>query len=100
MNDFIETTFEDKNFFMKNYNPNENTTSLFLSVYEKTHIIGSRITQLANGANTYLPKEILTKMSVKDIALEEFNRKLLPFIVIRRLPNGNKEYWKIDDLIY
>ena len=38
-------------------------------------------------------------MVIKDIALEEFNEKKIPFI-LKRFINGKYEYWKLKDLIY
>jgi hypothetical protein len=32
------------------------------------------------------------------IAEMELEKRVLPFIVVRPLPNGKKEYWRIQDL--
>jgi len=32
------------------------------------------------------------------IALKEYEKKAIPFIVKRPLPNGGCEYWKFEDL--
>ena len=35
------------------------------------------------------------------IAVEEFNKKKIPFIIRRPLPNQQGfEYWKLNDLLY
>ena len=32
------------------------------------------------------------------IAQKEFEKKKIPFIIRRTLPNGGSEYWKFEDL--
>ena len=32
------------------------------------------------------------------IAEKELNQKKIPFIIMRPLPNGKKEYWRLQDL--
>ena len=83
-----------------NYNPNDNSTVPFLTVYEKTHILGTRMTQLANGAKSFLKRDELKARSIKEIAHMEFDQRKLPFILIRTMPNGKKEYWRLSDLYY
>ena len=68
-----------------------------LTKYEKTRILGQRAKQLNNGSKALIP----VPADVLDgylIAQLELNKKVLPFIIRRPLPNGNSEYWKINDL--
>lgn len=77
------------------------TTLPFLTKYEVARIIGLRCEQLDQNAKSYLdeiPESI--KLNVFQIALEELKQNKLPFIVIRPLPNGANEYWKLQDLTY
>lgn len=70
----------------------------FLTLYEKTKIIGLRANQLSKGARPYVPvPDHIT--SVRDIARMELEQKRLPFIVKRPMPNGSYEYWRLSDLI-
>jgi DNA-directed RNA polymerase I, II, and III subunit RPABC2 len=70
----------------------------FLTLYEKTKIIGLRANQLSQGAHPYVVvPEYMT--SVRDIARMELEQKRLPFIVKRPLPNGTYEYWRLADLM-
>jgi DNA-directed RNA polymerase subunit K/omega len=73
-----------------------------LNKYERTAILGMRLEQLANGAPSFLPQEQLDNMyDIKDILQEEFKQKLIPFIIKRTMPTGDKdEYWKLSELIY
>ena len=68
-----------------------------LTKYEKTKILGLRISQLNKGAAPFveLKKEYLDNYL---IAEKELNHKVLPYIIMRPLPNGKKEYWKLEDL--
>ncbi len=68
-----------------------------LSKYEKTKIIGIRVSQLNKGATPY----IKLKSKILDnslIAEKELIEKRLPFIIRRPIPNGQFEYWNINDL--
>jgi DNA-directed RNA polymerase I, II, and III subunit RPABC2 len=70
----------------------------FLTVYERTSIIGLRSEMLSNGAQSYIiVPDYIT--DVKEIARMELEQKRLPFIVKRPLPNGQYEYWRLADLM-
>jgi DNA-directed RNA polymerase I, II, and III subunit RPABC2 len=76
----------------------QHTTYPFVTLYEKTKIIGLRANQLSQGARPLIvvPKEIT---DVRDIARLEFQQKRLPFIIKRPLPDGTFEVWKLVDLM-
>jgi hypothetical protein len=40
----------------------------------------------------------LTEMDPKEIARLELNMKVIPIIIIRTLPTGQKEKWKLKEL--
>ena len=70
----------------------------FLSVYEKTKLLGFRANQLAQGAQPYIVRpEHVT--SVFEIAKMELEQRLLPFIIKRPMPDGRFEYWRLSDLM-
>lgn len=77
--------------------PNHRTYP-FITVFEKTKIIGLRANQLSKGAAPYVavPKHMT---DVRDIARYELEQKRLPFLIKRPLPNGTFEYWRLSDLI-
>ena len=94
-----DTEFYTNNDFKLGYNPEENISPPFLTMYEKTSIIGLRTQQLVLGAPSTLDeKEILKFNNIDDIVLEEFKQKKVPFIICRTLPTNIKEYWHIKDL--
>lgn len=76
----------------------QHKTYPFLTIYEKTKIVGLRSNQLSQGAKPYIavPEHVV---SVREIARMELEQKRLPFIIKRPLPNGNYEYWRIADLM-
>jgi DNA-directed RNA polymerase I, II, and III subunit RPABC2 len=76
----------------------DHRTYPFLTLYEKTKIIGLRANQLSKGARPYIPVPDHIS-SVRDIARMELEQKRLPFIVKRPMPNGTYEYWRLSDLI-
>jgi DNA-directed RNA polymerase I, II, and III subunit RPABC2 len=70
----------------------------YLTLFEKTKILGFRANQLSQGAQPLV--EIPKSMTdVLDIARLELEQKRLPFIVKRPMPNGTFEYFRLSDLI-
>ncbi len=68
-----------------------------LTKYERARIIGMRTVQLNNGAAPLIevPDTLLDNVI---IAEKELAAKKIPFILCRPLPDGRKEYWKLEDL--
>ena len=75
----------------------QHKTIPLLTKYEKTKILGMRVKQLNNGAQSYIPNNEKT-IDNYVIALSELEQKKIPFIIQRPLPNNNFEYWKLQDL--
>jgi DNA-directed RNA polymerase subunit K/omega len=94
---------EDFNDISKKYDVTKNLTSNILSKYEKVKILGLRAEQLQRGAQAYIDVDELIKSGVQysplNIAKKELNVKRLPYMICRKLPNGDKEYWKLEDMI-
>lgn len=78
------------------YDASKNVTLNIMTRYEKAKIIGMRMEQIARGANILVQPKTT---NIRDIAFQELEEQKLPFIIVRKLPNGDKEYWKIKDLI-
>jgi DNA-directed RNA polymerase I, II, and III subunit RPABC2 len=73
------------------------TSQPFLTIYEKTKILGLRANQLTE-ARPYIEKpEHVT--STLEIAKMELEQRRLPFIIKRPMPDGTFEYWRLSDLM-
>ena len=70
----------------------------FLTIFEKTKLIGFRANQLAEGGRPFInvPPHIT---DVVEIARLELEQKRLPFILKRTMPDGTFEYWRLTDLM-
>lgn len=76
------------------------TTYPILSKYEKTKLIGLRVSQLNKGALPYVELKHSSLLDNSLIAEKELKEKRLPFIIMRPLFNGKCEYWNVNDLEY
>ena len=69
----------------------------WLTKYERARILGLRAKQLSDGADAFIEVPV-GMISSHKIALEELNKKKIPFIIRRPIPNSGNEYWKLHDL--
>jgi DNA-directed RNA polymerase I, II, and III subunit RPABC2 len=74
------------------------TSQPFLTLYEKTKIIGFRANQIAQGAAPYVSVPSFMK-DVTEIARLELEKRRLPFIIKRPMPDGTFEYWRLSDMM-
>lgn len=88
---------EDFDDIMLNYDLSKYTTRPLMTRFERAKIVGMRLEQLARGAPTLV--DTSKCHSIRDVVLKELDEKKLPFIIIRSLPNGKKEYWRVADLV-
>jgi DNA-directed RNA polymerase subunit K/omega len=93
------TKIEDFSDIMKNYDPNKNKTKNILSKYEKVKMIGIRAEQLQRGAEPNIKLDESIPFDPREIAHEELRQRKLPMMICRKLPDGTKEYWRLDDLV-
>ena len=93
-----KVVIEDYHDVIRNYDPERNITRNFMTVYEKVKVVGLRAEQLQRGAKPYVDFSHDHFDPVK-IATAELNARKLPFMICRTLPNGEKEYWRLEDLI-
>jgi len=71
-------------------------TKNFMTVYERVRLLGERAKQISLGAKPMIKN--VQHLNPKEIAKLELEHKVLPLIIIRTLPNGLKEKWKISEL--
>ena len=70
----------------------------FLSIFEKTKILGMRTNQLAQGARPFITvPEYIT--DVKEIARLELEQRRLPIIIKRHMPDGTYEKFRLIDMM-
>jgi DNA-directed RNA polymerase subunit K/omega len=90
---------DDKNKKISPYvKPEERITKPFLFEFERVRILGERAKQISMGAKPML-KNIET-YDPKRIAKMELEQKILPLIILRELPDGRIEKWKVSELQY
>ena len=89
---------EDYHDVIRSYDPTKNTTRNFLSKYERVKIIGLRAEQLQRGAAPYVEFDPKNYDPIA-IANKELEFRKLPFMVCRTLANGEKEYWRLEDMV-
>ena len=95
----VKSAFDDYSDIMKSYDPTKNKSRNVLWRYEKTKIIGMRLEQLARGAPPYVEIESGKNINLREIVMLELDKRKLPFMIARTMPNGVKEYWRLDDMI-
>ena len=73
------------------------TTMPILTRYERAKILGIRASQINSGAEPFIdiPANIIDGITIARMELE---KKAMPFIIRRNIPNGKTEYWNIEDL--
>jgi DNA-directed RNA polymerase I, II, and III subunit RPABC2 len=70
----------------------------FLSIFEKTKILGMRTNQLAQGARPFITvPEYIT--DVNEIARLELEQRRLPIIIKRHMPDGSYEKFRLSDMM-
>lgn len=88
---------EDEKLIQNIYVPNDKRiTRPTLTKYERVRVLGERAKQLSLNAKPMI-KDV-EKLDPKEIAKEELKRGVLPMIIIRPLPTGQKERWKVNEL--
>jgi len=95
----IEDNFEDEieeeinNKYVK---PNERKTKPYLFEFERVRLLGDRARQLSMGAKPMIKN--IEIMDPRAIAKLELEKKVIPLIILRELPNGLIEKWKVSEL--
>ena len=88
---------DDKNIDTTKYaDPDKRVTKNFMTIYERVRLLGERAKQLSLGAKPMIKN--VENLNPKDVAKLELENKVIPLIIIRTLPNGVKEKWKVTEL--
>ncbi len=70
-----------------------------LTKYEKTRIIGVRAEQLAKGALPTFPINENEEFDPVKIAMIELEKRILPIIIVRTLPDGEDIEVRMENII-
>ena len=93
----IEKCFDDDNKLFDTFvDDNDRITYPIITKYEHVRVICDRAKHLSCGAKPMISN--VETLNSKQIAEEEFKNRVLPFIIVRTLPNGKKEKWKLSEL--
>lgn len=71
-------------------------TNPYMTRFEYTKLIASRVMQLQNGAEPSFP--LKPGMRLSDVAEAEVRARTVPLLVSRTLPDGSYEDWKVTEL--
>lgn len=71
-------------------------TKPILTKYERVRLIGERVKHLSLGAKPMIKNTL--NMSSRKIAELELKHNVIPIIIVRNVPNGIIEEWKISEL--
>lgn len=74
------------------------TSVPYLTVYEKTKLIGLRANMIAKGSPLFIDRPPHVT-DVLELARMEVEQKKVPVILKRQMPDGTFEYWRLSDLI-
>ena len=96
MNQTIHDDLIDNNIILELCKKEKKTNPL-ITKYEYSNIKSFRMTQLSNGAVPFIDDTNFE--DIEDIVDEEIKQCKLPFIIERKMPNGDSEYWKLSDLV-
>jgi len=90
---FIKKTSIESNTYVSK----ENRISLNrMTKYEMVRILGERTKQLTMGAKPLVKNYGV--LSYDKIAIAEFKSNMIPYKIIRPIPNGNLELWDFEEL--
>ena len=96
---FDDEEEDEKNKIKSKYvKPEERVTKPFLFEFERVRILGERAKQISLGAKPMIKN--IENYDPKMIARMELQNKILPLIILRELPDGRIEKWKVNELIY
>lgn len=71
----------------------------YLTIFEKTKILGFRANQLAQGCKPFINPVPSHLTDVLEIAALELEQRRLPYILKRPMPDGSFEYVRLSDLL-
>jgi DNA-directed RNA polymerase I, II, and III subunit RPABC2 len=95
----VEDTFEDEEPItndIKYVKSEDRITKSYLYEFERVRLLGERAKQISMGAKPMIKN--VDKLDPKSIARLEIENKVIPLMILRELPDGRIEKWKINEL--
>jgi DNA-directed RNA polymerase I, II, and III subunit RPABC2 len=96
----VEDTFEDEEPKPTNdtkyVKSEDRITKSYLYEFERVRLLGERAKQISMGAKPMIKN--VDKLDPKSIARLEIENKVIPLMILRELPDGRIEKWKINEL--
>ncbi len=93
----IDEYYDDDDKIFENIKLKEDRITLpILTKYERVRILADRTRHLSQGAKPMIKNAEL--LSSYEIAKQELEHKVIPFIIERCLPNGIREQWSLSEL--
>lgn len=77
--------------------PEERITKPYLFEFERVRLLGERAKQISMGAKPMIKN--VDSLDPKSIARLELEKKVIPLIILRELPDGRIEKWKITEFV-
>lgn len=80
---------------------NPRITDPYYTDYEYVVVIGTRVQMLADGASPLVSTQGMVTSDpqfLEKVAKREIYERKLPFIIHRRMPTGDSEYWSASEL--
>lgn len=100
----VKTSVKEHSELMASYDPSRNRTLPILTRYERAKLLGLRTEQISRGstplvtADNEVTRAAVAEMTSSELAAEELVQKATPIVVVRTLPDGAREYWKVSDM--
>jgi DNA-directed RNA polymerase I, II, and III subunit RPABC2 len=70
----------------------------YLSKYEKARVLSVRSLEISKGAQLMIDNTDNVSNPI-ELAKMELKEKKIPFIIVRTLPDGSTEEWKVSELL-
>lgn len=91
--DFLEDENIETTTFVES---TKRVTKKYMTIFERVRILGERAKQLSLGAKPLIKGA--ENLDPKVVAKLELEKKIIPLVIIRTLPSGQKEKWRVSEL--
>jgi DNA-directed RNA polymerase subunit K/omega len=91
--DFLEDENIETTTFVET---SKRVTKKYMTIFERVRILGERAKQLSLGAKPLIKGA--ENLDPKVVAKLELEKKIIPLVIIRTLPSGQKEKWRVSEL--